>query len=258
MPGPSLKARLKAGRPAGGCFLELFSPMVAEIVARAGYESVLIDLEHGPGGLMDAIALIHAVQGCECAVLLRVEANDPVPVKRALDIGLSGIMIPAIGCREDAEAAVAACRYPPRGLRGMAAPVVRATGHGAAWREYLAGGADELLIMCQIETASGVERVDEIAAAEGVDMLFVGPFDLSSNLGYLGEPDHAEVRAAIVRVESAAKAAGKLLGNIPTPGRGAEELFAAGYDLVLATSDNTLLREAAAAGAEQIKTLLEH
>jgi 2-keto-3-deoxy-L-rhamnonate aldolase RhmA len=97
--------------------------------------------------------------------------------------------------------------------------------------------------------ASGVDRVDEIAEVEGVDMLFVGPFDLSSNLGHLGEPDHPEVRAAIARVESAAKAAGKLLGIIPTPERSIDELFAAGYDLVLTTSDNTLLREAATAGA---------
>ncbi len=257
MSKPSFKARLRSGRPAGGCMLALISPMVAEIVAGAGYESVVIDLEHGPGEILDAIALVHAIQGHDCAAMLRVAANDPVLIKRALDIGLSGIMIPAVGSRAEAEAAVAACRYPPLGSRGMAAPLVRATGYGASWRDYVAGGADELLILCQIETASGVEQVESIAAVEGVDMLFVGPFDLSANLGHIGQPDHPEVRAAIARVEAAAKAAGRLLGIIPTPERDVAALFAAGYDLVLGDFDNQLLRAAAEEGANRIKVALE-
>jgi 4-hydroxy-2-oxoheptanedioate aldolase len=227
--GESFKARLQAGQAADGCFLEMFNPIAAEIVAQAGFDSILIDLEHGPGSVLDAIGLIHAAQGSGCAVLLRVEENRPVPIKRALDIGLSGLMVPAVSSRAEAEACVAACRYAPRGNRGMAAPVVRATGHGAHWQGYVAGGAD------------------------GVDLLFVGPFDLSASLGYLGEPDHPVVREAIDGVEKAAKAAGKLLGAIPTPGRTPEELFAAGYDLVVGGPDNGLLREAAQAEAARLK-----
>jgi 2-keto-3-deoxy-L-rhamnonate aldolase RhmA len=253
MAGQSFKARLQSGHAADGCFLEMFSPIAAEIMARAGYESVMIDLEHGPGAVMDAISLIQAVQGCDCAPLLRVAANDPVAIKRALDIGLAGVMIPAVGSPAEAEAAVAACHYPPRGVRGMAASVVRATGHGAAWQDYVAGGADELLVMCQIENVTGVLQVADIAAIEGVDMLFIGPFDLSASIGHLGQPDHPDVRGAITRVEQAAKAAGKLLGIIPTPGRSAAELFAAGYDLVLGGADNVLLREAAEADVANLK-----
>lgn len=252
-PHGTFKDRLRAGRPADGCFLEMFSPIAAEIMGRAGYDSVLIDLEHGPGGVLDAIALIHAVAAGGCAPLLRVEANDPVAIKRALDIGLAGLMVPAIGSRAEAEAAVAACRYAPRGARGMAAPIVRATGYGAAWQDYVAGGDDALLLMGQIETPAGVENAAEIASVEGIDMLFVGPFDLSASLGHLGEPDHPEVGAAIARVERAAKEAGKLLGAIPTPGRSAAALFAAGYDLVLGGAEVTLLREAAVADAEMLK-----
>ncbi len=253
MAGQSFKARLQSGEAADGCFLEMFSPIAAEIMARAGYDSVMIDLEHGPGSIMDAIALIHAVQAWDCAPLLRVAVNGPVAIKRALDIGLAGIMIPAVGSPVEAEAAVAACRYPPRGMRGMAASVVRATGHGAAWQDYVASGADELLVMCQIENVPGVLQVAEIAAIEGVDMLFIGPFDLSASAGHLGEPDHPDVRADIARVEQAAKAADKLLGIIPTPGRSAAELFAAGYDLVLGGADNVLLREAAEADVANLK-----
>lgn len=249
----SFKARLQAGEAADGCFLEMFSPIAAEIVAQAGFDSVLIDLEHGPGSVLDAVGLIHAVQGSGCAVLLRVEENHPVPIKRALDIGLSGLMVPAVSSRSDAEACVASCRYAPRGRRGMAAPVVRATGHGAHWQDYIAGGAEDLLLMCQIETPAGVENVAEVAATDGVDLLFVGPFDLSASLGHLGQPDHPEVREAIDAVEKAAKAAGKLLGAIPTPGRTAQELYAAGYDLVVGGPENSLLREAARAAAAELK-----
>ncbi len=249
----SFKARLQAGRRADGCFLQMFSPIAAEIVAGAGYDSVLIDLEHGPGGIMDAMALMHAVKGAGLAVMLRVEENDPVPIKRALDLGLDAIMIPAVSSRAEAEAAVAACRYAPRGGRGMAAPIVRATGYGESWQDYCSGGADELLVMCQIETPSGLENVEEVAATEGVDLLFLGPFDLSASLGHLGAPDHPEVREAIGRVEAAAKAAGKLLAAIPTPGRSPEELFADGYDLVVGGPDNILLRAAALEEAARLK-----
>lgn len=249
----SFKVRLQAGQAADGCFLQMFHPIGAEIIAQAGFDSVLIDLEHGPGSVLDAIGLIHAVQASACAVLLRVEQNHPVPIKRALDIGLSGLMVPAVSTRAEAEACVSACRYAPRGNRGMAAPVVRATGHGASWKDYVAGGADELLLMCQIETPAGVENVAEVADTDGVDLLFVGPFDLSASLGHLGEPDHSVVREAIGKVERAAKAAGKLLGAIPTPGRTPEELYAAGYDLVVGGPDNGLLREAALAEAAKLK-----
>ncbi len=243
-----LKRDLRAGRPAFGCWLELFSPLAAEIVAQAGYDCVMIDLEHGPGGLMDAIALIHAVQGAGTAPLLRVPANDPVALKRALDIGLAGVMIPSVNARAEAEAAVAACRYPPRGMRGMAAPVVRASGYGADWKAYVQDADEALLVICQIESRPAVEAAAEIAAVEGVDMLFVGPFDLSASVGHLGAPDHPEVRELIAAVERAAKAAGKLLGGIPTPERGVEQLLTAGYDLLLPDMDSLMLRDAARAG----------
>ncbi|MDH3595616.1 MAG: aldolase/citrate lyase family protein [Rhodospirillales bacterium] len=241
----ALKARLGTGRPVVGCWLHLFSPLAAEVVAQAGYDCVMIDLEHGAGSLMDAVSLMHAVQGRACAPLMRVPANDPVWIKRALDTGIAGVMVPAVNDAAEAEAAVAACRYPPQGRRGVAPTVVRASAYGTDWREYVDHAAKDLLVVCQIETADGVRNAAEIAAVEGLDMVFVGPFDLSAALGWMGEPDHPEVRTRIDEVEQAAKAVGKRLGGIPTPGRTAEALFAAGYDLVLADFDVLLLRDAA-------------
>ena len=241
----TLKARLGAGPAAIGCWLHLVSPLAAEIVAQAGYDCVMIDLEHGPGTHMDAIALMQAVQGRGCGPLLRVPANDPVEIKRALDIGIAGIMVPTVDTAADAEAVVAACRYPPRGRRGVAPIVVRAANYGADWQDYVARADDDLLIICQIETGDGVAAAAEISAVEGVDMVFIGPFDLSAALGYLGEPDHPEVRTRIREVEQTVKAAGKMLSGIPTAERPAEALFADGYDLVLADFDVILLREAA-------------
>lgn len=238
----SLKARMTRGEPAIGCWLMLTAPAVAEIVAQSGYDTVMIDLEHGPGGPADAVRLMQAVAAHGTAAMMRVPANDPVWLKRALDTGIEGVMIPAVSTPEQAEAAVAGCRYPPKGHRGLAATVVRATGYGARWQDYVREIDDRLTVICQIEAPEAIDNVEAIAAVEGVDMLFVGPFDLSAQMGYLGQPDHPDVRAAIERAEKAAKAAGKLLGGIATPERGPADLVKAGYDLVIPDADVALLR----------------
>jgi 2-keto-3-deoxy-L-rhamnonate aldolase RhmA len=249
------KRRIAAGRPVFGCWLEMCSPIAAEIVAQAGYDSVLIDLEHGPGSILDAVSLMHAVQGRDCAPLIRVPENDPVVLKRVLDIGVAGVMIPAVNTAEQAQAAVAACRYPPKGIRGMAASIVRASDFGARWREYIAAAEESLLVMCQIESTEAVDNAAAIAAVEGVDMLFIGPFDLSAGLGYLGEPDHPDVRKKITHVETVAKQAGRALGGIPTPGRSADDLLAAGYRLILADADVGLLGETARARVKALRAV---
>lgn len=202
---------------------------------------------------MDAIAMMQAAQGSVCAPLIRVPENDPVMIKRVLDAGVAGVMVPNVNSVDEATAAVAACRYPPRGKRGVAMTIVRASGYGARWQDYAKTADDSLLIMCQIESGPAVAEAAAIAAVDGVDMLFIGPMDLSASLGHLGEPDHPEVQAMIVRVAEAAKAAGKLWGTIPTPGRSADDLFAAGCDLVLAGSDISLLRNAAQANVAALR-----
>ena len=129
----------------------------------------------------------------------------------------------------------------------MAAGLVRASGYGTQLARYMAKGVDQLLVMCQIETEAGLANVAEIAAVEGVDMLFVGPYDLSANLGYLGQPDHPAVEKALDQIAAAARDAKKLLGIIPTARRSIADLFGRGFHMVLGSADLTLLRDAAQA-----------
>jgi 4-hydroxy-2-oxoheptanedioate aldolase len=242
-----VKQRLQAGNKAVVCWLHLSSPIAAEIVAQAGYDGVLIDHEHGPGDFLNAIALIQASAPDGCTPLMRVPWNDPVYIKRALDIGVQGVMVPNVQSAEEAAAAVAACRYPPKGIRGMATQIARCADYGASSDDYIEGWNEQLLVIVQIETPRAVDNAAAIAAVEGVDMLFVGPSDLSASAGHTGDLGHPDVAALIGEVEARTRAAGKWLGSIPLPGRDARRLFADGYDLVISASDVSLLRLAGAA-----------
>lgn len=241
------KEKLQSGKPALGCFLNMADGMAAEICAHAGFDMVLIDCEHGPGDITAAIQQMQAANAGGCPAMVRVPWNDTVYLKRILDAGAQGVMIPAISTVEEARTAVAACRYPPRGVRGIAYPIVRASGYGTDLATYLDKTVDELLVMAQIETRAGVENAVSIAGTEGIDLIFVGPMDLSASLGYFGQPDHPEVRKTIEGVKMAVKQAGKLIGIIPTPEFDARTLFGQGYDLVLDGADVAFLRDGALA-----------
>ena len=241
----SFKQQLLTGGPAIGCWIELMSPLVAEVVARSGYDCVVIDLEHGPGSILDAVHVMQALQGHGCAPLIRVPDSGAAGMKRALDAGAAGCMVPSVEGLAEAREVAAACHFAPKGRRGMATAVIRASGFGMDEARYLERAAEETLVICQIETQDAVSEVEAIADLDGVDMLFLGPNDLAANLGHLGEVDHPEVLSAAERVEAAARAAGKLLGGIPTPARSAVALKDAGYNLIMADADTLLLREGA-------------
>jgi 4-hydroxy-2-oxoheptanedioate aldolase len=251
----ALKRRLAKGKKAFGVFLELGHPPIAEIAAAAGYDCVLIDREHGVGDIASAVPEMTAAQSHGATALLRIPANDPVYVKLALDAGAEGIMIPAIMDGTAARRAAESCRYPPRGMRGFAAPVIRGSSYGHHTQSYLREIERELLVIGQIETRSGVQACEAIAGTDGIDMIFIGPYDLAANLGHLGQPDHRDVLSAIARVEAAAKKKRKWLGAIPTPGRSPADLFRDGYDLVITQCDAVVLREAAVADVKAMRTL---
>lgn len=242
----SLKRKLRAGQPVIGGWLTFGSAVVAEIMGLAGYDAVMIDLEHGFAGLSETVHCLQALSGTPAAGLVRVPENDPVALKRVLDIGVEGVMIPCLGSAAEARAAVAACRYPPAGIRGAAYGMIRASDYGQARDAYLAGAADNLLIIGQIESREGLANIEEIAAVDGLDCLFVGPYDLSGSLGRLGQFSEPEVRDAILDAERRIAAAGVWLGALPSLGRSPADMARDGVDLTIAAADAGLLREAAA------------
>jgi len=250
-----LKRRLNGGGRALGCWLNLVSPLAAEIVGLTGYDCVMIDHEHGPGALLDAISLMHAISVSGASPMMRVPWNDTVYVKRALDIGVEGLMFPSVSSADEARAAVAATRYPPEGVRGSAYGSVRASDYGLQGERYRDTAAGNLLVICQIETLAGVEAIPDIARVPGVDMLFIGPYDLSGAAGALGRFDDPQVRAVIDRAERAILDSGVWYGSVPSPARSTAQLLAAGCRLVLSGSDASFVRRGAQAEVQLFRDL---
>jgi len=242
-----VKARLRQGKAVYGLFHGLASPLVAELLGTVGYDFVLIDGEHGPGDMMTHLGQVQAIQATPAMAMMRVAVNEPTQFKRALDLGVEGVMVPNVSSAAEAADAVAACRYPSRGKRGFAAPILRAANFGLATADYIAGAADELLIAVQIETLAGASAAAEIAAVEGVDVVFIGPNDLSGDLGLLGQFDHPDFATAVAAIEAGVKSAGKVLGCLPYPGADPVELHRRGHRFICSGADVALLRDAALA-----------
>jgi 2-keto-3-deoxy-L-rhamnonate aldolase RhmA len=242
---PSIKQRLNSGERLNGCFIEMFSPIAAEIVAGSGYDTVLIDLEHGPGSYTEAIAMMQAVHQYHCPAIIRSTSATTGDIKRTLDIGPQGIMVPMINTRQDALDVISDCHYAPMGRRSSARPIIRATEYGNSADDYERYLAEDFLLIVQIESAEAVQNVEQIAAVDGVDMLFIGPVDLSASLGKMGDYESDQFNRAFEKTVLAAGDAGKLLGTIPIPGRDAAHLYGQGFDLVLSGCDSMLLKSAA-------------
>ncbi|MSO64320.1 MAG: hypothetical protein EXQ85_00705 [Alphaproteobacteria bacterium] len=246
----SLKAKLRAGHPAVGCWSVLGAAAPVEVLAGAGFDALLIDQEHGEGTLSDGVGQLRAA-AYDVTMLIRVPSHDPAYIKRVLDAGFEGVMVPGVETADQARSIVDACRYPPLGRRG-AGGTSRAVDYGRRWKEYQARHGSELMIIVQIESAAAVEQIPAIAKVEGLDMLFIGPLDLSASIGktgQFGDPAFQELQS---RAERAIKTTGKWLGGIDLEGR-ARDLLKRGYDIVFATSDMQLLRDGAAAVLAQVR-----
>jgi 2-keto-3-deoxy-L-rhamnonate aldolase RhmA len=239
-----VKRALREGRPTAGAWLNLCSPISAEIMSRAGFDWLLVDMEHGHGDYQTLLAQLQAIEGSPVIPVVRVEWNDPAVIKRVLDIGAYGVMIPWIAGRPDAEAAVRASKYPPAGLRGIAGGH-RAGGYGRHAAEYWKRANDEILVVIQVETTTAVAAIDEIVKVPGIDVLFIGPGDLSTALGHMGDMGHPDVQAAMEKVETAAKAHGIALGNITRSWDQARELYKRGYQFLTLGADTALVVQGA-------------
>jgi len=196
---------------------------------------------------MNAITLMQAVGEVGTPSLMRVAWNYMVYIKRALDIGILGILVPYVQTAKEAKAAVDACIYPTKGIRGVAPHAARCTRWGAKLDDYMAALPDLILTMVQIETAQGVENIEEIAAVDGLDMLFLGPGDLAASIGLIGQVNHPDAVALIEKAEAKMRKTGKLMGTVTRPGKTVNWTFDQGYDFVIAGQDIKLLQQAATA-----------
>ncbi|MCZ4280104.1 aldolase/citrate lyase family protein [Kiloniella laminariae] len=251
-----LLRKLGKNHPAFGCWIDMFSPLATEIIAQAGNDCLMIDLEHGPGSIMDALTQMQAARAYGPKVYVRVSSNASSKIKRVLDAGADGVMIPSVSSAEEARKAVEAALYAPLGNRGVASTIIRAADYGVKAAEYLESFNDQVMVICQIETAEGAKNAQEIVTTAGVDTIFIGPADLSSDLGYPGQPDHPEVMKVITEIEKIVLREGKILAGLPSAGRSAADLYKARYDIVFDGADIGFVVKGAQAKASELRKIL--
>jgi 2-keto-3-deoxy-L-rhamnonate aldolase RhmA len=232
-------------RPACGGWLQIGHPAPAEVHARAGFGWVCVDLEHGVVDLESMAGVFRALSGYDCVPAARVPANDPVWIRRSLDAGARAVVVPMVNSAEEAERAVRAAKYPPRGERGFG--YCRANAHGTDFAEYARTANDETAVILQVEHIRAIEKLEAIAAVEDVDALFIGPYDLSGSLGVPGELEHPKVLAALERFRSICRSRGVPMGmhvvrpTVEAVGRSLAE----GYKLLALGLDTVFMESAA-------------
>jgi 4-hydroxy-2-oxoheptanedioate aldolase len=239
-----LKSALAEGRPQIGLWQSLASSMTAEICAGAGYDWLLFDGEHAPNTIQTLLAQLQAVSAYPIEAVARPPAGDPVLIKQYLDIGFRSLLIPMVGSAEQARLLVSATRFPPAGIRGVAG-LTRASGFGTK-PGYLARAHEDICLILQIESRAGLEAIEDIAAVDGVDALFIGPGDLAGALGHLGDSGRPVVRAAITDALARAQKAGKATGIFATSVEDAKQNAAMGVRMISIGTDIGLLASSAA------------
>ena len=208
-----LKEKVRARKNTIGTFVEIGHPDITEWLSRLGFDWILLDAEHGPLGFETMQTMMQAMRGTDCVPIVRPQWNDPVVIKRVLDIGAYGLLVPWVNTKQEAEAVVRACKYPPEGLRGYGPRRVAMLDP-----DYYRTANDELLISVQIETQTALDNIDDILSVEGIDACYIGPYDLSCSLGFGIPPKWEEPRylAAFDRVLASAKKHKKAAGMFAT------------------------------------------
>lgn len=239
----TLKAAVSDGRPHIGLWCSLASALTTEVVAGAGAGWLLIDSEHSPNGLREIMSQLQVLGGFHLEGVVRLPSDDSNLIKQSMDVGARSLMIPNVKTAEQARRIAAAMAYAPKGIRGFSVSH-RANAFGRI-AGYHANAHKQQLLAVQIECATGVANAEEIASVEGVDVLFVGPGDLSTNLGEMGNPSAANVQAAISSVRQAAKSAGKASGILAPVKADADRYIADGFTMVAVGSDLGILAKGA-------------
>lgn len=240
----NLKERLNAGEAVHGCWLSMGSNVSAEIVGAAGFDWVLIDLEHGIGTETALMSQLQALGHDAAVPIVRAESFEPARVKRVLDAGVKGIMFPQIQDASEARMAIENMYYPPKGKRGIA-KMVRATQFGKNFQHYFEFATNNLLGIIQIENLESLQHLEEIAQTDGVDVLFLGPADLSLALGVFGQWDHPLFVEAVQKISKAASEAGKAAGILFFDLNQYDFYYKNGYRFMASGSDMTFLSNGA-------------
>ncbi len=246
-----LKKLLKDGKYTCGSWLSMGSNVGAEVMGQMGFDWLLIDMEHGAGGYETLIGQLQGIATSGNATpIVRVESNDAVVIKRVLDCGASGVMVPGIRSAAQAKNAVAAIQYPPAGIRGIAGS--RCAAYGAD-KDYVKDANDNIMMFLQIETRGAIEDIDAILDVPGIDVAFLGPNDLSADLGYVGNWDHPNVIKAIQKMESAANKRNIPLGTVSRSWEAAADYISRGYRAQALMGDIPLMSQGARRIVEQFR-----
>ena len=243
LPKNQFKARLKAGQSQIGLWNSITGPIVSEALAGAGFDWLVIDTEHSLTDVPDTLVMMQAMAGYPVSPVVRPASNDAVIIKRLLDLGAQTLVIPYVQNAGEAQAAVDAMRYPPRGIRGVAG-LTRAGRFGAV-AGYTQRAEEELCLIVQVETAEALGQIEAIAAVDGVDGLFIGPSDLAASMGHPGQPTHPAVVAAIETAISRIVATGKAAGILTLDAGFARRCLALGATFTAVGMDIHLLVQGA-------------
>lgn len=242
----TFKENLSKGNLQLGMWLGLANAYTAELLACTGYDFLLIDGEHAPNDVRSVLPQLQAISPYSSAPVVRPNYNDPVLLKMYLDIGAQSFLIPMIQNKEQAIAAVHATRYPPQGIRGVGAALARAS----RWNnveDYLHKANQEICVLVQVESQEAVDNLDEILSVDGVDGVFIGPADLSADMGYMGNPNHEAVVKTIEECIKKIKAAHKAPGILMANEQMAKHYISLGALFVAVGVDTTLLSTSAKA-----------
>ncbi|KQZ01727.1 hypothetical protein ASD45_13345 [Pseudolabrys sp. Root1462] len=247
----AFKAAIRAKKLQVGLWQSLCSNVAVEICSDSGFDWLLLDTEHSPNEIPDLLSQLQAMEKGTATAIIRPAWNDAVLIKRCLDIGAQALLIPYVQSVEEAKAAVAATRYPPHGIRGVSVSA-RASRYGRV-SGYLTKANSEICVLVQVETRQSLDALEDIAAVDGVDGVFIGPSDLAASLGHLGNPAHADVQAAMKDAVERLTKVGMPAGILTSNEEEARRYIDWGFLFVAVGSDVGLLAKNADALAKKFK-----
>lgn len=247
----SLRQRLRAGERLLGCWCSLANPITTEVLGVAGFDWLLLDGEHSPNDVISFVPQLMALKDSVSAPVVRPSSNNAVEIKRLLDAGFSNLLIPFVETAEQAAHAVGATRYPPQGFRGVS--VSQRNNRYGTVPGYFQGVNEQIAVIVQIESPTGVAAVADIAAVDGVDCVFIGPQDLAAGYGHIANPNHPDVQAAMAAIFAACRAAGKPVGILAPVEADARRYLEQGATFVAVGSDLGVFRSATQALLDKYK-----